>query len=908
MDRWARNPQPVAAARGVEVRNEPDPTPWNGVDVGSGQSGRRRSLGVAGRAGFGIFAVAFIVSLATGQWAASRVRDMRRAQQLEVNVDALSAIETFRVALFNEEVQWVLLRNQAEVAGGSDRLVISNELQAAIDVTDSAGREIPSDQRPVDPSDLERLRNTCEFGKIAPGQIGVRFADLQSAVDQRVTNTRRNAEQHAYELGAPEIARKLDFIDDLDELFIVSAEMTRGVMSAWYGDPIELSLARSQLAASSERFKALAVGLLDSAERPNVVKWRTVVTSAPGFDLEAERLATGALDSFVVPGANRPDLSALREGSDRAVAIGAWIPEAARGIVRMVRAERDAHETQAIVGVVGSLLIFAAVCLVAMLFARTLIRPLRALAAASKRVVSGDLAIEPLSLKGPTEVAEASEAFNLTLEAMRLIEAKARALAVADLDADVLRQPLRGRVGESLSRSVDVLSESLSAREKLEDRLGYQATHDNLTGIENRASAIDRVQAALGRSPTIGGTVAVVLIDLDNFGAINDAFGHAAGDVVLQHVAKAMSIALVGRATVARVGGDEFVVIAEEVEGPAEALGLAERAMRALKTPIELPHNQVIVEASIGVAVQEPMDTTADLLRRADISMYRAKRNEPGTIRIFDDQLKAEISERLGIEDGLRAALAADDQLRLEFQPVVNAWTGKTVSAEALIRWERPGHGFVPPDKFIQIAEQTGLILDIDRWVLSTALLELATWPADPLTRTLSLAINISGRHLVNAHFLDNLITALESTGADPTRLILEITETVLVMDLELMTERLGAIRELGIRIAIDDYGTGFTSLAHVRSLPIDELKIDKSFVQGLQEGMDNHELIKMICGLARLLDVDTVGEGVERESDVVTLRTLGCTNVQGYHFSRSLTPDAFREWLREHAAEVSPY
>lgn len=867
-----------------------------------------KSLGVAARSGFAIISMAVVVAFATGQWSAARVNDMRRAQTLQDEVEIVSAIVRFRVALFEEEVQWVLLRNEAEVAGGRDRLTITDDLQTSIDATDTAERHIPADARPVDRSDLERLRNTCEFGKVGPGQIGVRFADLQVAADTGVATARRRAEQRAYEIGAPEVATKLKFIDDLDDLFLVSADMTRGVMSAWYGDPIELDLARSQLAASSEQFKSLAVALLDSAERPNVVRWRKVVTSAPAFDLEAERLATGALVSFVVNGATRPDLSSLSEGSDRAVAIGAWIPAAADQIVEMAHDKLADAKTKAIVGVALSIVIVAAVTLFSLLFARSLVRPLRALAAASKRVVAGDLAIEPLALAGPAEVVEATDAFNLTLETFRLIEAKARALAVTDLDAEVLRQPLPGRVGESLSRSVDVLSESLSARETLEERLGHEATHDSLTGIENRAAAIETLRLALSRSATTPGSVAVVFVDLDNFGAINDTLGHVTGDLVLQRVAKAMSSALVGSASVARIGGDEFLVIGEGLDGPLEAFELAERAMRAVKTPVDLPHQQVIVEASAGVALQEPVDTTTAILRRADISLYRSKRNAPGTIQMFDDSLRAEIDERLDIEDGLRMALLSGDQLRLEYQPVLNAWTGKPVSAEALLRWERPGRGFVPPDKFIQIAELTGLIIDIDRWVITAALTELATWPADPRTRTLSLAINVSGRHLVNAHFVDNLTEALERTGADPTRLILEITETVLVMDLELMTERLGSIRDMGIRVAIDDYGTGFTSLAHVRSLPIDELKIDKSFVRGLETGMDSHELIKMICGLARLLDVDTVGEGVERESDVETLRSLGCTNVQGYHFSRSLPPGAFREWLGEHSASIAPH
>ena len=330
------------------------------------------------------------------------------------------------------------------------------------------------------------------------------------------------------------------------------------------------------------------------------------------------------------------------------------------------------------------------------------------------------------------------------------------------------------------------------------------------------------------------------------------------------------------------------------------ALDIASRVINAVKRPIEVPEGIITCEASAGVALNEPGDNSLALLRRADLAVYRAKRLHPGTVQVFDAAMKAEIAEREEIEDGLRSALADGDQFVLEFQPIVSALNGLAVGAEALIRWNHPRYGRIAPDKFIGVAEQSNLINDVDRWVLRHALGVLASWADDPVMATLTMSVNVSGRHLVNALFMDDLKNALAATGANPRRLMVEITETVLVMDLSLMNERLVEIRGLGIRVAVDDYGTGFTSLAHVRCLPIDELKIDQSFVRELRQGTDNVEFVRMICGLARLIDVEIVAEGVENETAAQVLRSLGCNSLQGYLFARSMPNGEFREWIHE--------
>jgi predicted signal transduction protein with EAL and GGDEF domain len=318
---------------------------------------------------------------------------------------------------------------------------------------------------------------------------------------------------------------------------------------------------------------------------------------------------------------------------------------------------------------------------------------------------------------------------------------------------------------------------------------------------------------------------------------------------------------------------------------------LAERLIRAASKPIAIGAGVTRVGASIGIAITEDGEQHADdVLRAADVAAYRAKAAGRGRIELFDDGLRAEIERRAELEDALQRALAGDE-LELHFQPVVDPRSADVTSVEALLRWTRPGIGPIPPAEFIPVAEGGDLIIEVDRWVLRRACEHLVAWRGDDVLGDLSVAVNISGRHLLSLTVVDDVRRALESTGADPARLTVEITETVLLTEMPLVVEHLRQIRALGVRVAIDDFGTGFTSLAHLRALPVDVLKIDRSLVVAAGDAPDVH-VLSLLVGTAHALGMRLVAEGVETEEQLANMRMLGCDHVQGFVFSRP-TPAA---------------
>lgn len=402
-----------------------------------------------------------------------------------------------------------------------------------------------------------------------------------------------------------------------------------------------------------------------------------------------------------------------------------------------------------------------------------------------------------------------------------------------------------------------------------------------------------------------------MFIDLDDFKRVNDTYGHAVGDEVLRATARRMSDVARGGDLLARIGGDEFLLVAEDLAGLTEASTLAERIVDALLSPICVDDMEFHVGACAGIAIAQDGDDPLTLLRNADLAAYTAKRRGPGGIDVYDEALQRKLVERAEVEDALAVALRSDDQLRLEYQPIVDATTGELASAEALLRWDRPGHGRVRPDAFIPIAEASKLIIEIDRWVLNAATAQLAAWSEMPDFEDVSVSINVSGRHILDPKFVSTVEQAIELSGCRADRLIVEVTETVLVDDLARAATQLAALRELGVRVAVDDFGTGYTSLAHLRSLPIDEIKIDRSFVSGLPDATDDHRLIQIVCDLARHLGVPIVAEGVETEAQRDMLEEIGCQMLQGYLFSASMRPDALAEWTGERhrrtAADLAP-
>lgn len=425
-----------------------------------------------------------------------------------------------------------------------------------------------------------------------------------------------------------------------------------------------------------------------------------------------------------------------------------------------------------------------------------------------------------------------------------------------------------------------------SQRDRLQRVLSHEVAHDSLTGLANRASVLGQIESALHRGQRAGTLSALLFIDLDRFKSVNDKFGHLVGDEVLCETARRMRAAVREGDTVGRLGGDEFVVLLELLRSETEAVDLADRIVEALAAPITVGGVTITGGASIGIAYSMDAGTNARrLLHEADVASYRAKASGRGRSEVFGDALRRELDEQAALESALDDALTKGE-LALHYQPVIAVDTDVVDGYEALIRWHRPGLGLQLPDTFIPVAEKSDLICEIDRWVLREATAQLSRWTAEePVRRAgLTVAVNISGRHLADSGIVTDVRDALAASGLPAHRLVLEITESVLV-DVPTATTHLVALRELGVSISIDDFGTGYTSIGQLQRLPVDTLKIDKEFVTSTAPG--SRDLLMLMISAAHSCGLRVVAEGVETEAQLDTLRGLTVDSVQGFLFAR---------------------
>ncbi|HVJ97572.1 MAG TPA: EAL domain-containing protein [Acidimicrobiia bacterium] len=431
------------------------------------------------------------------------------------------------------------------------------------------------------------------------------------------------------------------------------------------------------------------------------------------------------------------------------------------------------------------------------------------------------------------------------------------------------------------------LVRDLSEQKQLEGQLSHQALHDFLTGLPNRTMLTDRLDQALARSRRHHGLCGVLYVDLDRFKTVNDTLGHAGGDALLKEAARRIVISVREADTVARLGGDEFVIICEDLTGVHDAVEVTERVAAALRAPYAISGDRVHANASIGIALSAGGQDDADaLIANADIAMYRAKQNGRDRYELFDEAMQTWVTKQNALEHDLRRALARNE-MHLEYQPIVTAESAEIRGFEALLRWSRPGHGLVPPDEFIPTAEDTGMIVDIGAWVLDEACQRgaqlAAAWP----DRRLGIAVNVSSRQIADQNFVETVAGALSRSGLDANRLTLELTESTIIEDTVNTQVVLQALRELGINLSLDDFGTGYSSLTYLRSLPINVVKIDKSFVRTLGTEREDTAIVSAVLSLARNLDVVVVAEGVETPEQLAVLLQLDCPYLQGYLFSR---------------------
>jgi diguanylate cyclase (GGDEF)-like protein len=451
---------------------------------------------------------------------------------------------------------------------------------------------------------------------------------------------------------------------------------------------------------------------------------------------------------------------------------------------------------------------------------------------------------------------------------------------------------IKGQVdARLLARSINYAIE----RKRVEVELAHQALHDALTDLPNRALFLDRLTQALTRLGRHNSAVAVLFCDLDRFKVINDSLGHGAGDRLLVDVARRLDGVLRAGDTAARFGGDEFVILCEEVTDAHHAISIADRVSEALAAPFVLGDDEAFVRTSIGIAMAtEPQARAEELLRDADAAMYRAKERGGGVYEVFDDEMRDSAVRRLETENALYRALERGE-FRVHYQPQVSLATGAVTGLEALVRWQHPERGLVSPVEFIGSAEETGLILDLGAWVLSQACAQAAAWGD---ARGRSMSVNLSARQCAHPELVEVVAATLRETGVDPSAVRLEITETAVMADLEASVIVLDHLRALGVTLAIDDFGTGWSSLRALQRFPVDEVKIDKSFIDGMASDEQEAAIVAAVIGLSHALGLSVVAEGVESIAQVDRLRALGCDVAQGYYFWRPGPPEALAQLL----------
>ncbi len=455
-----------------------------------------------------------------------------------------------------------------------------------------------------------------------------------------------------------------------------------------------------------------------------------------------------------------------------------------------------------------------------------------------------------------------------------------------------------------LQSIANVLASAIERRHE-EERAHHRALHDHLTGLPNRTLFEDHLERALARQERREASVGVIFMDLDRFKLVNDSLGHQAGDELLRAVASRLKQALRPGDVVARFGGDEFAVLLDDVNSERDTTSVAERVAAALLQPFLLENREHFVTASMGISIGSASAAPPGLIRDADAAMYRAKERGRARYELFDEMMRLRVGDRLRIENELRTAIDRSE-LRVHYQPVVALQDLRVVGAEALLRWEHPRRGLIEPEEFIGVAEEGGLIVPIGRWALEEAARQAASWHrASPDAAPIQVSVNVSARQLSDPGLPEAVRRALGSAGLDPTTLSLELTEGVLLEDSEAPMEALRELKQIGVHLVLDDFGTGFSSLSYLKRLPLDAIKLDQTFVASLGKGTIDDAIVSAVVALGQRLGVTVIAEGVEAQEQLEVVRELGCDYAQGFLFSPPVPAVEFDTLLREGVART---
>jgi diguanylate cyclase (GGDEF)-like protein len=876
--------------------------------------------GVAGRLLIAVLLPVTALAIAASVLLSERYDTASRAQSIARQIPALTGTVRLRTRLDQErtaaEASVRARELGIQIPSGLGVLGLTIEPQRhARAAVDAQLRALGSVAPPGFGSALAALRARIERGGLTGRRIDQGFAALSnslaqvfatrlSMLERRVAGTPSEAVALAGSLRTLNDANEVLEADatetaDISEVYLDPSSYLAGDIAALGGqiavlagasahlrtdgrEPVRSRFAALEHSASWQQFQAAAAGAVSTAGAAAIV-------NRPG-----PSVAGGKAQLLPLLATFSSGMTAVRQLYKL---VGTAEVQTSRAAAELRDASTGSYRSLLIQTIVGVSLTI----LLALLLARSISRPLRNLERHARAVGDGDLELAPLQERGPRETVVATRAFNDLVSNLRLLEAKTRLLAECAFTDPLLSKRLPGALGRALEQSVAVLSGSIVERDRLQHRLAHEATHDALTGLHNRAAAVAFLDQAIARTSRSSKGLAVLFIDLDDFKRANDTHGHAVGDMILRTVAERMASAARNADFVARLGGDEFVVIAEGLTEGAEATAIAGRLVAVAGEPLNAGGVQLSIGACVGIAfaLDGGADDSSQLLARADLALYRAK-HANSRVEIYDESLQQALIARADVERDLRDALDAGGQgLFLHYQPVIDADSHELASLEALVRWERPGHGRCGPDDFIPAAEASDLIVQLDCWVLATALGQLAEWQRSGL-KDVGISVNISGRHLLGGELSRHVAEALASSGVAPERLTLEITETVLLTDLPGVGVEMDRLRRLGVRLSIDDFGTGYTSLAHLQHLIVDEIKIDRSYAQQLPDGRDS-PLVRLVTQAGHHLGVSIVAEGIETDEQLTALKAIGCDALQGYKIARPLTVEQLDAWRGEH-------
>lgn len=443
-------------------------------------------------------------------------------------------------------------------------------------------------------------------------------------------------------------------------------------------------------------------------------------------------------------------------------------------------------------------------------------------------------------------------------------------------------------------------------RRRTDRRLGYMAQYDQLTGLINRTLFRDRLNSALARARRDGGLVTVMFLDIDGFKDINDRFGHAVGDELLRQIAARLVACLRETDSVARLGGDEFTVILEGGKRVEDAGQVATKILKAIGTPFTIGNREVVVTTSIGIAVY-PVDGDSyeELVKGADTAMYQSKAAGRNTYQYFTKSLRDRTADRLDLLEDLRHAIAAGNQLRVEYQPKVDVARGIVIGLEALVRWDHPERGLVMPGEFIPLAEESDLIVPMTEWLINVACLDMRRWANEGM-RPMRVAVNASERLFRDSNLVETVAIALAAADLDPRHFEVEVTERMITQETERATRAIERLADMGVKVSIDDFGTGSTSLRHLQTLPVRALKIDDTFVREAHRRRDAEQVAEAIIAIARSFGLEVIAEGVESLEELSVVRALGCNSVQGYLVARPLRPEQVLDFVASYDQTLS--